>query len=308
MKFREPCEIRVKDTTLDVILEKHKHWLAQDCEGWENMRAVLQQIDLSRVDLRSADLRDIVFSGTNLRLAHLAYADLSGAYLDSADLYLANLNGADLSKTDLRDASFHRAYLKGTNLFGANLRGANFHLANLYRANLGTAALCYTNFFGAYLAEANLWCADVDGANFYRADLSLADLTGVNLSKANLHGTYLLSAKNIGYMPLACPSEGAFIGWKKYKTFLIKLEIPEDAKRSSATGGKCRCDKAKVLDISNLDGTDAGISSVINRNYSPHITYTIGEMVYPDSFDNDRWDECSNGIHFFINKKDAIDY
>ena len=34
--------------------------------------------------------------------------------------------------------------------------------------------------------------------------------------------------------------------------------------------------------------------------------YKVGEMVYPDSFNEDRWNECSNGIHFFINKQDAI--
>lgn len=27
-----------------------------------------------------------------------------------------------------------------------------------------------------------------------------------------------------------------------------------------------------------------------------------------DSFDEDRWNECSHGIHFFINKQEAIDY
>lgn len=33
-----------------------------------------------------------------------------------------------------------------------------------------------------------------------------------------------------------------------------------------------------------------------------------GETVVPDSFDEDRWNECSNGIHFFITKQEAIDY
>ena len=36
--------------------------------------------------------------------------------------------------------------------------------------------------------------------------------------------------------------------------------------------------------------------------------YKVGEMAYPDKFDDNRWNECSNGIHFFINKQDAIDY
>ena len=32
----------------------------------------------------------------------------------------------------------------------------------------------------------------------------------------------------------------------------------------------------------------------------------MGETVYPDSFDENRFEECSNGIHFFMNKQDAI--
>ena len=29
----------------------------------------------------------------------------------------------------------------------------------------------------------------------------------------------------------------------------------------------------------------------------------VGKMVYPDSFDDDRWNICSHGIYFFINKQ-----
>ena len=108
-------------------------------------------------------------------------------------------------------------------------------------------------------------------------------------------------------MPFACPSEGAFIGWKKVDKRLIKLEIPEDAKRCSASSKKCRCNKAKVLGITNL-GNNESESAIINRSYDPELWYKVGEMVYPDSYDEDRWNECSHGIHFFINKQDAIDY
>ena len=107
-------------------------------------------------------------------------------------------------------------------------------------------------------------------------------------------------------MPYACPSDGAFVGWKKVYNYLIKLEIPEDAKRCSAASLKCRCDKAKVIKITNLDETQE-YDYVTNCNYK-ELTYEVDEMVYPDSFDEDRWNECSHGIHFFINKQDAINY
>ena len=124
---------------------------------------------------------------------------------------------------------------------------------------------------------------------------------------ANLWGANLKGAKNIPYIPLHCPTDGAFVGWKKVQDKLIKLLIPEDAKRCSATTYKCRCDKAQVLAITSLD-EESSFDSVTNVAYTPNIEYKVGEMVYPDKFDEDRWNECSNGIHFFINKQDAINY
>ena len=77
--------------------------------------------------------------------------------------------------------------------------------------------------------------------------------------------------------------------------------------RSSATTRKCRASKAKVIDITRIiDGEP--IQQVVNMNYSPYITYTKGEEVLPDSWDDNRWNECSHGIHFFITKQETIDY
>ena len=124
---------------------------------------------------------------------------------------------------------------------------------------------------------------------------------------ANLSDAYLRGAKEVPYIPLACPSDGAFIGWKKVHGKLVKLQIPDDARRCSATTQKCRCDKALVLAITDLDGSNP-IEEIENTAQAHNVTYKVGELVLPDSFDEDRWNECSHGIHFFINKQDAIDY
>ena len=135
-----------------------------------------------------------------------------------------------------------------------------------------------------------------------------------NLRNANLRNADLRNAKNAPFVPYACPDFGIFIGFKKaigvYEEQAIKvlvmLEIPEDAKRLSATGRKCRCDKAKVLRITDLEETVE-----LTEAYSGHdnnFYYRVGEMVSVDDFDEDRWNECSTGIHFFINKQEAINY
>ena len=181
---------------LKTVLDNHMHWLREDRDGWENMRA----------DLSSANLR---------------FANLSSANLRSADLSSANLRSADLRSADLRFA---------------NLRFAN----------------------------------------------------GIEIS---------------------CPSDGAFIAWKKAwhddECVIVKLQIPEDARRLSATGRKCRCDKAVVLGIYGMDGEEYDSA---NSDNSRDFVYRVGETVTPDSFDDNRWNECSHGIHFFITRKEAEEY
>ena len=192
------------------------------------------------------------------------------------------VNGKTLNEILENHNHYLRRDVKGLASMRANLSRANLRYANLRYANLSRA-----NLRGANLRDADLRNANLDGANFRDADLR--------------------DAKNILYIPLECPSEGSFIGWKKINKILIKLEIPEDARRSSATTKKCRCDKAKVLGFYDLNSTELNIDKIINNNYNT-CEYIKGEMVYPDSFDEDRWNECSHGIHFFINKQDAINY
>ena len=234
--------------------------------------------------------------------ADLKGADLTGAYLKGADLKGAYLKGAYLTGAYLKGAYLKGAYLTGAYLTGAYLTGADLKGADLTGAYLTGADLKGADLTGAYLKGADLKDAYLKGAYLTGADLTGAYLTGAYLKGADLKG-----AKEIPYVPFACPSDGAFIGWKKVCDNLIKLEIPEDARRCSATSQKCRCDKAKVLSVWNM-GTEEEVSEVVNHAYSQDTLYKVGEMVYPDSFDEDRWNECSHGIHFFINKQDAINY
>lgn len=159
------------------------------------------------------------------------------------------------------------------------------------------------NLYGADLSEAYLYGADLYGAN-----LREADLRGANLYGANLREAYLYGAENI-QVPLACPEQGEFIGWKKGKGVdgmpaIIKLKILEDAQRTSATGSKCRCDKALVLGIETEEGEVEEARSI----YDASFVYRTGEMVSVPNFDKNRWNECALGIHFYINRQAAVEY
>ena len=226
-------------------------------------------------------------------------ANLCGADLRGANLYEANLYGADLRGANLREADLYEANLYGANLREADLYGANLYGANLYEANLRGANLC-----GANLRGANLYGADLRGANLRGANLYGANLRGANLRGADLRGADLRGAKGT-YM--ACPTDGSFIGWKKASGYIVKLQITEDARRSSAGGEKCRCDKAYVVEIQNIDGTKADIETV-HSNHDANFVYTVGATVEVSDFDGDRWNECAPGIHFFIDRRAAVEY
>ena len=198
--------------------------------------------------------------------------------------YKANLRSADLSDVDLRGANLSDADLRGADLRGANLSDANLSDANLRGADLGGADLR-----GADLSDANLSDANLRGVNLRGADLSDANLRGVEAYQVP-------------------PSDGSFIGWKKVENNLIvKLMILEDAKRSSAFGRKCRCDKALVLDIQKLNGESAN-TTVATSGYQKDFKYEINKIVQVEDFNENRFEECAPGIHFFITRDEAVDY
>ena len=151
------------------------------------------------------------------------------------------------------------------------------------------------------LTDANLTGADLTDANLTGADLTDANLTYANLTYANLTHANLTDIRYnecTSFLALQCPEEGAFVGWKKCKNnVIVKLLIPEHAKRSSATSRKCRCSEAVVLDVI---GAEYGISQ-----HDSGFHYHKGETVKVENFDENRWVECSLGIHFFITRREA---
>ena len=179
-----------------------------------------------------------------------------------------------LNRTGGAKADLHGADLCGANLCGANLRGADLR--------------------GAYLRDADLRDADLRGADLCGADLRGAKLRGVRYNEQT------------AYYAMQCPEKGAYIGYKKAEGKIVELEIQADAKRSSATTRKCRASKAKVLSITSIDGKEHFEEAKSSRDQS--FVYRVGKTVEVKDFDEDRWRECSTGIHHFITREEAERY
>ena len=198
----------------------------------------------------------------------------------------------------------HKEWMKGTGGERANLRGANLYRADLYRADLRDADLRDADLCGADLCGADLRVANLCGADLCGADLRDADLRVANLCGADLRG--VRHDERTAFYAMQCPEKGAYIGYKKAGGKIVELEIQEDAKRSSATTRKCRASKAKVLSITSIDGEEHFEEA--KSNYDNSFVYEVGETVEVKDFDENRWNECSTGIHHFITREEAERY
>jgi hypothetical protein len=97
------------------------------------------------------------------------------------------------------------------------------------------------------------------------------------------------------------PEFGAFVLVKKCRNnVIVTLQVPAEAKRSNATGRKCRVEFADVIAI---DGADEAVSI-----HDPSVTYRVGERVTCHEWNTDRWVECGGGIHGFLTRWEAENY
>lgn len=168
--------------------EKHLQILKQGVDVWNEWRSqrrsVLECLDLSKADLRGANLEGARFgpywwtdfSGGVKRTAEVVgvsfvEADFEDANLRGTDLYKAYLRRANLTGTTLDSANLGRTMLNGAILDGADLRKANLAGANLYKASLAGADIRGTNLESAKLSETNLEGALVGGSPFWMRDL-----------------------------------------------------------------------------------------------------------------------------------------
>ncbi len=291
--------------TIEELREKvrlHGLWLAGDPIG---QRADLRGADLRGAYLQGADLRGAYLQGAYLRVAYLQRADLRGADLRGADLQGAHLRGADLQRADLRVAYLQGAHLRGADLQRADLRVAYLQGADLRGAYLQGADLQRADLRGADLRVADLRGADLQGAYLQGADLQRADLRGADLQgdqvKALLHAVSIV------------PQEGPFWVFKAvrckstHKVVILQMEVPATAQRlGGLVGRKCRVSEAIVLGATWPDGKPFDGEMVSDRDES--FAYRVGATVTPDSFDPNAAEECSHGIHVFMNRLEAIGY
>lgn len=205
--------------------------------------------------------------------------------------------------------------LKDADLQGWKLEHIDFSMSRFERVCFDGANMSYSNIQNALFTDCTFRKTDLRYANMKSAAMRYNDLTGANIEGANLLCAVLEHAKLDGiicndetrYFKMHCPEQGAFLGYKKcFNNRLVQLLIPADAKRTSATMTSCRCSKAKVLTIKSFDYQEEFDEawSLVDENF----VYRKGQWVEVLDFDEDRWNDSTTGIHFWMTRAEALAY
>jgi hypothetical protein len=219
----------------------------------------------------------------------------NGVFLNEATFAGAVIKNCEFVDVRMHSTAIHTAIVDTVHFRNSDLSYANFHDTYFTKTTFDSCRICKTVFSDAYFHSCNF--SDTVGEPI------LTD-AGVDSS-------------TIPFVPSVCPTDGAFIGWKKSKNgSIIKLLVPEDAKRCSGTSRKCRCDRAIVLEFQELDGTPITDIPRLASWYEPSFIYEVGKEIRSYDamrsdeygFDEDRFRTCSSGIHFFIDRQEAVNF
>jgi uncharacterized protein YjbI with pentapeptide repeats len=189
---------------------------------------VLDDVDLSGIKLKSAELNQASFKGSRFRsvgedgrwdtyddaIADLTQAQMKQANFTDANLSRVLLTGSDLSRATLNRANLANARLIGANLssaqlVGADLQGAVLENASLTGADLGDAKLNEANLYSARLGRVIAIGTQLSFANLAKTDWQASDLSGAYLDRANLSNANLSASRLTGAVLRSAQLENA---------------------------------------------------------------------------------------------------
>lgn len=251
--------------------------------------------------------------------------------------YLADPINSNNKRLSLRSQTFENLEFKNCDLTSSVFTGGTFIRCEFVNCNLHNSMFLQATFINCnmkhcYMSHCDFTVSVLKKCVFRECNMSrgvfahsyiksttfiLCDFTHCDFSDAVFRDMSSDYQDMMSYIPLNCPETGSFIGYKKavtdpnldgnYKCVIVKLKITEDAKRTSSFGRKCRCNKAEVMDITTLDGNPV-INTIAFSAHDSDFMYTVGKIVTVDNFNTNRYEECALGIHFFITRKEAVDY
>lgn len=208
---------------------------------------------------------------------------------------------------------------------------------NISRCNIGTLKLNNCKFTAGNVRESRITYIAITGN--YEKELKLDALTIVNSIITNLlrlthvtvkkftaYKTAMFAAFkydrssikdwDLHYTIGIIPPQNTTILYKKayivkddrFNEMIVKLEVPEKAKRVYCDELKIRVSEAKVIGFYNIDGSALPDNIEVVSDYDPNFKYKIGETVKPEYEFDPTSGVCGSGIHGYIDIGDAFRY
>lgn len=212
----------------------------------------------------------------------------------------------DLQKFDFGDgtdlSNLNLSYIDFSDSIGINI---NFSNTNFSFCNFSRVRIHNSDYTNANFQHAVLNASDIRYSKFINTDFRYTKFKMTFMEKS-IHKDVIINDETENYK-MTCPETGPFVCYKKcFGDLLVQLLVPADARRSSDTSRMCRCDKAKVLNITNFDHTEKfkEARSLCGRDFYYH----VGEYVYEPNYNDDRWLQSTYGIHFFMTEEEAKSY
>lgn len=247
------------------------------------------------------------FFGKRLEKIHFINKSLQSAIFDQCVLV-----DCLFSKCVATDTSFYKAKIEGTTFDKCMLCGASFYYAFITQCYFQNVNLFQSYMSHSRMSETKFFCSDLTSIDF-----TVCGIRNCSAEQSNFSGSRIgdnnfkeIHASNrTAFYDICCPEEGAFVGFKKALCYgievIVKLLITENAKRSSACSRKCRASEVKVLGIYDLDRNERPKDTIASSYWKYDFHYKVGETISVDDFNEDRWNECSTGIHFFLTFDEA---
>ena len=222
-------------------------------------------------------LTDIKFTNVKFKYVEFGLSSFTDCKFDRCEFYYCNLYNKFFTSCTLNATEFNFCDLNSSVICKCSMTDVSFICSTLYSSMFD-----------------NVEAKDVQ---FYTCEMD-------NCMSVNSNVVF----------PQHVPSSGSFIAWKKAlikefyesKEIIIKLNIPEDAKRCSANH-KCRANKVEVLGFETLDGEKLPDTTIAHSFWDSLFKYHTGTIEVSNFNDNPQV-ECGGGIHFFLHRDDAVNY
>ena len=214
--------------------------------------------------------------------------------MDYLTMYSNNLDDVDIKSNTVKKIKIFSSKISNLtcrgNLYSQEI--SEFYLSDTIITNELNMALCKIKSFDANQSV-------LTGSFRYNPD---------NIGKFKLNNS-------VGFVP---PANSVYLykkcrlndGNGNVKPIIVKLEVPETAKRVYCDDLKIRVSEAKVIGFYKVNGTEYKPTkkAVVRSIYEHKFTYGIGEVVKPKEPFAMASGCCGSGIHGFMSFEDAVHY